>query len=215
MSKFKIMDSEYFNTGGHCMVLVSTIYDREANRTFYAYTNEESCLLYGFDWLRDGIDNDPSVTEKYYIDGIDSFSNYNPIRYEFSDDLHLGLIKRCIARYARVSYDEENAWTRVPLDLIQNWKIYNLPEGYVDWWNDNHGRDFMFDGDSIYIDSDYYEDRYSDESVYVKDCLKVLVDYAKHHESEFFNKLPCIYFLNDELTENDKFNLLLDYINNI
>lgn len=216
MSNFNIIDSEYFNTGGHCMVLISTIYDRKANRTFYAYTNEESCLLYGFDWIRTGLDNDPSVINKYYIIGIDSYSNYTPKRYDFIEDVYLTLIKECIALYAREIFDKEDALTHLPLDLILDCKVEALPAGYEDWWYRNHSADFMFDGISIYIDSDFYEDLYRDnEELYVKDCLVALVEHAREHSSDFYHKLPYIGFINEDLTENDKYDMLLHYITNM
>lgn len=57
---YQIINSEYLNTGGNCMVHISTVYFKPLKQTQYVYINEEWLVVASYDYIRnelpDGMD---------------------------------------------------------------------------------------------------------------------------------------------------------------
>ena len=55
---FKVLNFEYLNTGGNCMVGIHEVWLPAEKRTVYVYTNEEGCTITLVDYIRNEIEAD-------------------------------------------------------------------------------------------------------------------------------------------------------------
>lgn len=49
---YQVINNEYLNTGGNCMVHISTVYFKPLTQTQYVYINEEYLIVANYDYIR-------------------------------------------------------------------------------------------------------------------------------------------------------------------
>lgn len=155
---YQIISSEYLNTGGHCMVNITDVYNTKSKLMQYVFINEEWMVVSSYDYIRnelpDGMD-----CEDFMIHSIElqhfthepSFDNHqmNELPEEIVD-----LLFDCLQLFIReyCKYTKDTFICR--LDALPN-DLYNqVTREYSHWLAENE-LDPVTDGYRIIVDPRY------------------------------------------------------------
>lgn len=153
--RYAINDYEYFNTGGNCMVGITTIADLQENRTLYVYCNEDGWSITTLNYLYFDFDFDD------YNSGctIDSGSwSYND--NEVDEEL-MSLIKDC--RFTFMKDDCKKFDTRYEIINLKE-----IPDSMLKLLT-SHYRSQFPNSDERYLTTDGY----SFTDTYYNGCVTV------------------------------------------
>lgn len=144
-AKFKVLDYEYFNSGGHCMVGVFTVWLPDKNQTIYALTNEEGCTLATVDYIRNDLDIDDY--DELMIESVDwgRVTGY---------EKYFDLYRYCLRHYTKSDCAYFGTIREIPHHLLTD-DLQEFVQPEYRAWLEEQGRDVPTDGKNIIIDEDY------------------------------------------------------------
>lgn len=173
--RFQVMNVDFENAGGHCMVLVATVYDSLVNNVRYVLYSDDAAELSTVDYVFSDIDfDDRMLIASYNEEEHEAYINCSGQ----SDDGELKelfeycwqeFIKRSCKYFKRtVCYNYEI----LPLALINQ-----MPAGYGEWLNEN-GLLIETDGESICVDDRFISSvEESNKKTQAQEDLESLQDY--------------------------------------
>ena len=141
---YKTISNEYMNTGGGCMVNITTIYELTDHKTLFVMCNEEGGTLTTADYIRGDINTDDILMIDTFDAGTLMPSHEN---FELFRNCWFEYIKADHKRYqnrARVRFD------RLPIDLFDQ-----MTDDYVQWCLTESDGCVETNGDKLYLDDNY------------------------------------------------------------
>lgn len=143
---YKMLDNEYWNSGGGCMVNITTIFDLDNKKTLYVMLNEEGGTLCSADYIRFDVDYDE-------VDTIDSFS------YDTIEPQHcfFELYQDCWREYAKADFKKYQNYSRVPLKFLPEDLKSQLTADYIAWCNEESDGCIETNGNRVVMDDNYCE----------------------------------------------------------
>lgn len=145
-NNFKVLNYEYINTGGNCMVGIFTVWLPEEKRTIYALTNEEGCNLSVVDYISNELDIDDY--DELIIDHcVFSFLNGTEEYFE--------LYRYCMNEYNKSDCRHFGITRSVPYMLLSDELMDKVHPDYFVWLDANGYSEVMTDGFNIIPHPDY------------------------------------------------------------
>lgn len=181
---FKVLDYEYLNTGGHCMVGIFEVWLPERNQTVYVLTNEEGYSMVTVDYLRRDLD----------------IYDYDELTIECSDwcrltgnEKYFELYKYCLNEYTKSDCRYFGSVTQLPINLLCDELKNQITEDYAQWLKDNEYDSVETDGQKI-IMNPYYEAPSEEDEL-----LKAINEFKLWHSStagleEYYNEMYTLEF---------------------
>ena len=166
-TNYQIINDEYLNTGGNCMVHISTVYFKPLKQTQYVYINEEYLIVSNYDYIRNKLPH-ATTTDDFvlYVLAMEnlthepSFDNYQMLELpeeitELLFDCYL-LFIRAYCKYTSKNYE-------CRLDALPN-ELYNKVSREYSYWLAEKELDPVTDGYNIIIHPEYVaETEYDDD----------------------------------------------------
>lgn len=205
--KFSIVANEYENTGGHCMVNITTVYNHTYKTLWYVCINEECIVVTSNDYIRHELPGD-LVPEDFIIHEIShecfttepSFDNHD--MDQFDDDTTL-LILDCLEAYIKNYVKDSGHHYFTTVDKLPNVLHKQVTDDYKHWLEEREQL-VETDGYKIIVDDRYYKELENDtpNAIAAKGLQQLLdtcmptVDVDTDHVlwDKFYNeKLQIIY----------------------
>lgn len=176
--RFQVVNVEYENSGGGCMVLVATVYDDLYNQMRYVLYNEEGGSLTTVDYVFSGVDYEDKMLLAYYDEEEhEAYYEHNkPVEDGETNELFeycwLEFIKRDCKAYKTTLKAEAK---RIPHALRNK-----IPAGYEEWLKEN-GQLIETDGERIIVDDRFKRLADVRKEVSNEVCrLKTFEEYLSH-----------------------------------
>lgn len=164
---FKVLNYDYFNSGGGCMVGVFEVWLPDRNQVVYALTNEEGCTLASVDY----ISNDLEIED------------YDELMIECVDwgrltghEKYFELYRHCLNEYTKSDCAAFKYTRGLPYYLLSDDLQQQLDADYLVWLESEEIDLIETDGKSIIID-----DGYKQSVAYDDEGLKQLQDFNEWH----------------------------------
>ena len=191
-TNYQIINDEYLNTGGNCMVHISTVYFKPLKQTQYVYINEEYLIVSNYDYIRNELPH-ATTTDDFvlYVLAIEnlahepSFDNHQMLELpeeitELLFDCYL-LFIRAYCKYTSKNYE-------CRLDALPS-ELYNKVSREYSRWLAEKELDPVTDGYNIIIHQEYVaETDYDDDgkaAVEFKQQLMEMRATADESEEQF------------------------------
>lgn len=196
--QFTVMNHEYLNTGGNCMVSIFTVYDSTAKQVKYVMVNESTLAITSFDYisneLPDSLDYPDVDLGNYEWDALTCDPSFD--QHQFTDEEH-ELYKYCQFEYIKKDCKHFNNKYRLSEDQFPHEMISKVSAHCIEW----HRREevgFLTDGYEVYPD-DTYE---PEEDCSLEEAIRKENDRIKHTMMDYNEYLTNLfiegYFTNDE-----------------
>jgi len=191
---FKILNYEYLNTGGNCMVGIFTVWLPALKQTVYALTNEVGCSIVTADYISNEIEIDDY--DEVTIDRCD-FDELQPSATYFE------LYRYCLNEYTKSDCRYFGNTIAIPYHLLSDELQSEVHADYLVWCEENNNCCIPTDGGKIIVHPDYYSlftDPHEDDA-----DLQALKEWRDWHDklvsdstmdevSELYNKKYRITF---------------------
>jgi len=140
---YQVLDHDYLNTGGGCMVSTFEVYLKDENKTVFINVNEEGLSMASVNHIGRGIDyeNEMSLNDC----GIDDLTEMHQ---------YFLLYKECLLEYTKRDCATYHTKTWLPLRLLSVDLVKQMTPGYIAWSEENVGM-YETDGIILYKDSSY------------------------------------------------------------
>lgn len=147
---FVILNYEYLNTGGGCMVGIHEVWLPATKQTVYVYTNEEGCNISLVDYIRNELPVDDY--DELLVDYIDwgRVSGY---------EQYFELYRYCLNEYTKSDCQSFNQTRSLPYFLLSDELQQQVPAEYRQWlmandidWIETNGKDIIVDENYASID---------------------------------------------------------------
>lgn len=155
---YQIINNEYFNAGGNCMVHISDVYNSQLKRMQYVFINEEHLVVSKYDYIRNdfpqGTTTDDFVQYVIAMDDLThepSFDNYQ--MNELPEDI-VELLFDCLLLFIREWCKYTGNTFTCRLDSLPNELYYKVTIEYSRWLAENE-LDPETDGYDIILHPDY------------------------------------------------------------
>lgn len=204
--KFKKLTEEFINTGGGCMVLVTSYFDVDNNRTIYTAANEEGCTISTVNTILIN-DIDAIIGDKWdeinieSCDWVDSSqtalwrgSVYNKL---FNDAWYNYTIEYCKKYQVTIGFDPEGLPTALQEAAGTN---------YIKWAIDAESR-ILIDANGLVADPIYRTFKIEDTA---RESTKELVDGLHTFKAYVVDCYPDIVPLETEDEYHKRFEHFLD-----
>lgn len=180
---YKVLDYQYLNTGGNCMVGIHRVWLTEDKKVVYVYTNEEGGTISTVDYIRDDI---PIYDyDEFIVDCVDwgratGYEKYFEL-YRYCYNQYL--VDDC--KYFGTTYDVQPHLLSDELQKI-------LSADYLKYLEIDHNGLVSTDGKTIITDPDY-------EAPEVDVALQSVKDFRRWHDSiaaneEYYDKWYTLEF---------------------
>ena len=145
-ARFKVLDFEYFNSGGHCMISIFTVWPPEENKTIYALTNEEGCTLATVDYIRNDLNIDDY--DELMIESVDwgTITGY---------EKYFELYRYCLNQHTRRDCKNFGYIRGLPYYLLSAELQTKVPTGYAEYANEELGGLIDTNGVEIIVSPDF------------------------------------------------------------
>jgi hypothetical protein len=165
---FKVLNYQYLNTGGNCMVGIHEVWLPEEKKVVYVYTNEEGGTISTVDYIRLDIDVDD------YDELIMDYADWGRITgYE----KYFELYRHCHSQYL-VDDCRHFCITRgVPYHFLSEELQEKLTSDYLKYCEDEHGGLIDTNGRSIIVYPDYVAPTDSDKQ------LEAIKEFRRWHDT--------------------------------
>lgn len=158
--RFYVVNQEYVNTGGGCMVYVADVYDQMDNAVRYFICNEEgfnwqtaNTVLCEGDWLNDDELLDKIVLGTWNWDALTT--EPAPDQHQFDEDEFL-LFKDCQLEYIKRSCKYFNSRIRLSVDQLPGELFDKLTPNYIEWLTASESN-VVTNGYEIFVHDEYEE----------------------------------------------------------
>lgn len=181
---FKVLNYEYLNTGGNCMVGISEVWLPELKQTVYAYTNEEGCTISAVDYIRNEVLLDDY--DEVIIDTIDWGRATGNEKY-------FELYRDCMDRYLKDDCKYFKVSRGVPYHLLSYELQKTVDADYLKWLESDGDGLVETDGYKTFVD-EYYTPATDEEQL-----LQAIKDFKQWHtttagEEEYYNEEYILTF---------------------
>lgn len=142
--KYQVLNHEYLNTGGNCMVSIFNVWLEDERRTLAALVNEEGGTLAAVDYVSHDVDYDESMDlQTFTVDDLTTGNHY------------FELFKYCWMEYVKKDCKYFKTTYHIPLILLNNDLLATITRHYYNWHIENVGDRFESDGYTIYKEDGY------------------------------------------------------------
>lgn len=157
-NNYQIINNEYFNAGGHCMVNITDVYNKQLKTMQHVFINEEYLVVASYDYVRnicpDDMDCDDFVVHSIELQQFThepSFDNHS--MNNMPEDI-VDLLSDCLLLFIRewCKYTKDNFICR--LDSLPKELYDQVSREYSHWLAENE-LDPVTDGYKIIIDEQY------------------------------------------------------------
>jgi len=143
---FKVLNYEYLNTGGNCMVGIFTVWIPALKQTVYALTNEVGCSLVTVDYISNELE-------------IDDYDELTIDRCDF-DELqanatYFELYRYCLNEYTKSDCRYFGNTIAIPYHLLSDELQSEVHADYLVWCEENNNGCIPTDGEKIIVHPDY------------------------------------------------------------
>lgn len=146
LRNFKVLNYEYLNTGGNCMVGVFTVWLTDEKRTVYALTNEEGCNLAVVDYISNELD----------IDDYDELIIDNCVfSFLTGTEKYFDLYRYCLAEYTKSDCRYFGNVVPIKYMLLSDELQEKVHPDYYVWLEEQGYDEVMTDGVNILTHPDY------------------------------------------------------------
>lgn len=140
--KFAVMNHEYYNTGGNCMVSIFTVYDKQEKATKYVLMNDEGFNLATVDHVsnydllvENDIDVDDVILGSWTFDVLTNEPSFD--QHQFTEEEY-ALYKYCQFEFYKKDCEYFNRWTNIPVDWLPGEMYNELGQEAALWHDQNH-----------------------------------------------------------------------------
>lgn len=144
---FVVLNYDYLNTGGNCMVGVFEVWLPERKQTVYVFVNEEGYTMSVVDYIRNYFEAD----------------DYGELMIECGDwgrvtghETYFELYRYCLNEYTKSDCRYFKYTRQLPLHLLSDELLNQVTSDYKQWLDDNEYDLVETDGEKI-IESECYE----------------------------------------------------------
>lgn len=182
---FKVLDYQYINTGGNCMVGVFEVWLPVENRTVFALTNEEGCTLSTVDHISNYVEIDDY--DELTIDYVDwgRVTGY---------EKYFELYRYCLNEYNKSDCKHFGYCHGVPYFLLSDELQQKVTPEYKQWMEANDIELYDTNGVDIIEYYDYIAEKEYDEALARTEdrLLQQLKDFREWHNTtagveEYYN----------------------------
>lgn len=146
-STFKVLNYEYLNTGGNCMVGIFEVWLPEKKQTVYVYVNEEGYTTSVVDYIRHELE----------------IHDYDELTIETGDwgritgyETYFELYRHCLNEYIKSDCRYFKYTRQLPQHLLSDELQNQITAEYQQWMEANEYDLFETNGEKIIV-SEYYE----------------------------------------------------------
>ena len=156
--RFTVIDNEYLNTGGHCMVDVTAFYDSQLKKTLYMYVGNNWLTLTAYDYLRNELQGCLSA-EDFILCTIEE-SNFttepDPMNRQMLDmpDEYFDLFNHGMLSYIKNKFKYDHQLTKTTVENLPLELRHKVSDDYAAWLSDNNLL-VTTDGENIIVEDDY------------------------------------------------------------
>lgn len=175
--KFIVVDHEYYNSGGNCMISIFQVYDVDANATRYCICSDDS-----FSWQTANtiyneflqLDCDENINKlvlgSWEYSALTSEPSFD--QYQFTDE-QWQMFKYCQFEFYKKDCKHFKYKKNIPIDELPN-DLYNtLTDDYKDWARENDWT-IQTDGEQVFLNETYVAPE--DKEPIDEDRIKILKD---------------------------------------
>ena len=174
--KYQVLNHEYMNTGGNCMVSIFSLWCTEENRTVFLLANEEGCSLSTADYISNDIDYDDSMTIDVFDIHMFDCANKN---FELYRDCWFEFIKCDCLRFG-TAYE-------VDIDLLPLALFNDIPIELLHFMGINGQHTVSTDG--VHIITGFKEQTFELKVMAFQRYIKRLMPSIKCNEKEQWSRL--------------------------
>ena len=183
-SAFKVLNYEYLNTGGNCMVGIFEVWLPEKKQTVYVYVNEEGYTMSVVDYIRNELE----------------IYDYDELMIECGDwgrvtghEQYFELYRHCLTEYTKSDCRYFGHTSQLPKYLLSDELQKQITEDYQRWMDANEYDTFETDGEKLIINP-YYKVASSDEEM-----LEAIKEFKRWHDTtagveEYYNEMYKLEF---------------------
>ena len=143
---FKVLNYEYLDTGGNCMVGIFTVWLPALKQTVYALTNEVGCSIVTADYISNELEIDDY--DEITIDLCD-FDELQPSATYFE------LYRYCLTEYTKSDCRYFGNTIAIPYHLLSDELQSEVHADYLIWCEENNSCCIPTDGEKIIVHPDY------------------------------------------------------------
>lgn len=205
-TNYQIINDEYLNTGGNCMVHITDVYDTQSKTMRYVFINEEYLVVASYDYIRneppDGMDCEDFImhsVELQHFTHKPSFVTHH--MFELPEEI-TELLFDCYLLFIRAycKYTSKNYECR--LDALPS-ELYNKVSREYSHWLAEKELDPVTDGYNIIIHPEYAaETEYDDDGKAAVEFKQQLIemrttaDESDEQLEKFYNETITIVIQN-------------------
>ena len=166
--EFKVVNFQYLNTGGNCMVGIHDVWLPEERKVVYVYTNEEGSTISTVDYIRLELELDDY--DEFIIDCIDWGRSTGYEKY-------FELYRHCLTEYNKDDCRHFGYTRHLPYHLLSDELQKQVDADYLVWCEENNDCSVETDGVKIIVSPCYEVPavEYNDEG------LQQVKDFDKWH----------------------------------
>lgn len=167
-SAFKVLNYEYLNTGGNCMVGIFEVWLPEKKQTVYVYVNEEGYTMSVVDYIRHELD----------------IHDYDELMTECGDwgrvtghEQYFELYRHCLNEYTKSDCRYFGNIRELPYHLLSDELQKKVPAGYREWCDTENGSVIGTNGEDVVV-SEYFDPTDDDEKM-----LEAVKEFKRWHDT--------------------------------
>lgn len=167
---FKVLDYEYLNTGGNCMVGIHKVWLPDEKKVVYVYTNEEGATISTVDYIRDELELDVDDYNMVIVDDAD----WGRIT---GHEKYFELYRHCYNQYLVDDCKYFGITRGVQYHLLSDELQKKVDADYLAWLESESNGLVDTDGKKIIVQPDY--EPAADEDVE----LTIIKDFKQWHDT--------------------------------
>lgn len=156
--RYQTVTNDYVNTGGHIMVNITTVYDKQENKMLFIYINEEQLVVTNYDYIRNELPEDipTEVFIQYRISRDDFTTDPSPSNTDMLDipEVLADVMFYCLQQYIINYTNDTKQHVFMTVNQLPDSLYRQLSDNYIKWLNENDQL-VETDGNRIYISADY------------------------------------------------------------
>lgn len=145
--KIQVVEHDYMNTGGGCMVSVFYVVLHDEKESLYVIVNEEGGTISTTDFIR----HDIAFADWMVVESV-QFENLT------IDNKYFELYQMCAFKYFEKDCRRYSSNSHLPLHLFPKKMVDALPAGYIKWHQATVGSTFETNGYEIILDQSWQDD---------------------------------------------------------
>lgn len=197
---FTVLDYEYLNTGGNCMVGIFEVWLPEKKQTVYVFVNEEGYTMSVVDYIRRELD----------------IHDYDELMLEYGDwgrvtgyEKYFELYRHCLNEYVKSDCKYFKHTSQLSHHMLSDELQSQITEEYNQWMIANEYDAFETDGEKIIINPYYEEPSYDEYDEALQRTLDRLLQDVKDFD-KWHADVAADYDVRESLYDKDYLITLAD-----